>query len=153
VSSAAAYKGWERRRENEGRSSVNIPAELLPLWNRTKARFKGTPHQRYERFMHYAEAHPDEAVQAVERISAKKLKTLIEDASFDFGHNVEQVSKSDCLVAVQAHWRKCRKKKPATPRKRKPRPERPIAAPVRVREATASSFLHRDLASLRKVFR
>jgi hypothetical protein len=63
--SLAAYRGHETRAEREHGVLVNVPDELVPLWQKTKAMFKGTPHQRWERFMEYVEAHPGEAERAL----------------------------------------------------------------------------------------
>jgi hypothetical protein len=64
--SVSAYRGWEKRRENEERVTVNLPADLLPLWRRTQAMFKGTPDERREQFERYAFEHPREVIEAVD---------------------------------------------------------------------------------------
>jgi len=64
--SRAAFKGWHRRREKSERVVQNIPPDYEPLWRRVGGHFRhGTPHQRYEAFMQYAEEHPDEVVEAL----------------------------------------------------------------------------------------
>ena len=60
---AGARRGWEHRREAAERVEVNVPPELVPLWRRTASKYKGTPHQRFERFMH--DAHDDERAAIV----------------------------------------------------------------------------------------
>ena len=66
--SLAAYRGHETRSEADDRVTCNIDPAYLPLWHRTKALFKGTPHQRYERFLEYVEAHPGEALRASDQV-------------------------------------------------------------------------------------
>ena len=53
--SASAYRGWERRRERDDFTEQNIEPELLPLWHRVRGQFRGSPHERFEAFMEYAE--------------------------------------------------------------------------------------------------
>jgi hypothetical protein len=59
-----ARLGWERRRERDERVVQNLDPVLLPLWERTKGMFRGTPHERYEQFMQYVHDHPSEVVKA-----------------------------------------------------------------------------------------
>lgn len=54
--SSSARRGWEHRREREEFAAQNIPLEYLPLWEVWKDRFKGTPHERYESFMEFAQS-------------------------------------------------------------------------------------------------
>jgi hypothetical protein len=72
-----SYKGWERRRENDERVTVNLPADFLPLWDRIKLNFKGTPEQRAESFLHYAHEHGSEVEWAVEEEACAKLEREI----------------------------------------------------------------------------
>ena len=62
VRQAAAYRGWEKRREREEAVTVNLPADMLPLWERTKAQFKGTPDERRDAFLQFAHDQGDGAV-------------------------------------------------------------------------------------------
>jgi hypothetical protein len=80
--SLGGYRAAETRAEREGRATSDIEAmdpALLPLWNRTKRNFKGTPHERYERFLEYAEEHPDEVTESVHEASEAKLDALIRE--------------------------------------------------------------------------
>lgn len=77
--SSAAYRGHETRSEREQAATVNIPPDLLPLWDRTKGQFRGTPHERYEAFMEYAEAHPRDAADALSEESDRKLGELVKE--------------------------------------------------------------------------
>ena len=63
--SLAAYKGHETRQEAEHMAVVNVDPAHLALWNKIKAGIKGNPHQRWERFAHYVEEHPDEVSKAI----------------------------------------------------------------------------------------
>jgi hypothetical protein len=74
---ANPYRGWETRREREEAVTVNLPPELIPYWERTKAQFKGTPEQRLKAFLDYAHDHPDDAMEAVEHSSDRKLQQMI----------------------------------------------------------------------------
>ena len=64
--SLAAYRGHETRQEAEHMAAVNVPEEYLALWAKVKQSIKGNPHQRYERFMHYVEEHPGEALRTLD---------------------------------------------------------------------------------------
>lgn len=76
--SVAASRGWDRRREREEFAAVNIPANLLPLWEREKGRFtEGTPDDRARAFLEWAEAHERDAVAARDRESATKLAAAV----------------------------------------------------------------------------
>lgn len=67
-------KSWEKRKENDEFTEMNIPEELIPLWKKVKNQFKGDPHSRYEHFMEYYEEHPEEAIYAKMEIADKMLK-------------------------------------------------------------------------------
>lgn len=75
--SVAASRGWERQREAAERVELNLPPELVPLWRRTASKYKGSPHQRFERFMH--DAHDDEraAIVALEQAAEAKLRAEV----------------------------------------------------------------------------
>jgi hypothetical protein len=60
-----ALRGWEHRREADEAVVVNLPPDLVPLWERVRASIHGeTPHARTEAFLEYVEEHPGEAVCA-----------------------------------------------------------------------------------------
>jgi hypothetical protein len=78
----AHLRRWEKRsaqkktkkrsaRETQQESDEDVEREiephLIPLWNKVKKSIKAKPNMsRYEAFLHYAEASPDEAVAAIE---------------------------------------------------------------------------------------
>lgn len=74
---ANSYKGWETRREREQAVTVNIPPDLMSLWNRVKYQFKGTPEERLKAFLEYAHHHQDEGVQFLQTDADRKLNKLI----------------------------------------------------------------------------
>ena len=59
---AAAYRGWEKRREHDEAVTVNLPADMLPLWEKAKGQFKGSPDERREAFLQFAHDQGDGAV-------------------------------------------------------------------------------------------
>lgn len=73
--------GWERRREREERTTQNIDPELLPLWRAIGGQFRGTPHERFERFSEYAETDEGQraSLEAIEEESAGELDELLEE--------------------------------------------------------------------------
>lgn len=78
--SVRAHRGWETRRERDDAVTVNMPAELLSLWRRVGASIGGgTPHERYENFMRYAEEHPSEAVQSMQDAADAKLAAMLRE--------------------------------------------------------------------------
>lgn len=77
--SRAALKGATTRSERDEAAKVNIPAHLHPLWEETKAGFKGTPHERVEHFTKYVEEHEHEAVRAMQKESDNRLEDLIRE--------------------------------------------------------------------------
>ena len=77
--SLAAYRGWERRRERDEFVAVNVPADLLPLWERTKLQFRGTPEERLEAFLAYAHDHEGEGVAALADEADAKLEAMIRE--------------------------------------------------------------------------
>ena len=58
--SVSAYRAADTRKERKESVTCNISPEMLPLWERTRALFHGTPHHRWEQFTEYVEAHPGE---------------------------------------------------------------------------------------------
>jgi hypothetical protein len=80
--SVRAYRGWETRRERDEQVAVNVPDELLPLWERIHSCIEGeTPHARFERFMEYAEEHPDESVAAMQEAADRKVDRMTRGAA------------------------------------------------------------------------
>ncbi len=77
VRCVAAYRSWETRREREQAVTVNLSADLLPLWERTKLQFKGTPSERLEAFLAYAHDHEDAGIEAVMDEADAKLEAMI----------------------------------------------------------------------------
>ena len=75
--SLGAYKAAETRGERNQAAAVNIPAHMIPLWERTKDQYKGTPHQRFEKFVQHAEASPKEVMRAMSDHSEERLEALI----------------------------------------------------------------------------
>ncbi len=70
----------ERRGESDDEVRQNIPAELVPLFERVKRSIKGSPREsRTESFLHYAEEHPGEVVDAQEAISQREVARLIRE--------------------------------------------------------------------------
>ncbi len=57
----------ELRRESDDEVLQNIPPEFVGLWERVKARIRGTDRMtRTEAFLHYAHEHPDELLEVLE---------------------------------------------------------------------------------------
>ena len=75
--SIGAYKAAETRGEREQAVTVNIPAHMMPLWEQTKGQYKGTPHERFEKFTQHAEASPREVMRAMSDHAEAKLEALI----------------------------------------------------------------------------
>ena len=72
-----ARRGWQHRRERDEFVTQNLPPELIPLWERIKGQFHGTPEERYQQFMAYVQDHPGEEMAAVQSESDAKLDALI----------------------------------------------------------------------------
>ncbi len=76
--SVRAYRGWVTRCERDEAVSVNIPEDMLPLWQRVRASIAGdTPHARFEAFIEYAESHPNEVVAALQDAADEKIATMM----------------------------------------------------------------------------
>lgn len=74
---AGARKAAETRGQNDDFAKQNIPDHLHPLWDRMKTTLKGTPHERAEKLVEYAEENPHEAIDASMASSEKKLAGMI----------------------------------------------------------------------------
>jgi hypothetical protein len=60
---ASGYRGADTRRERDELAEQNIPSELVPLWRRERGRFRGSPHERSEAFLEWAETDEGENAQ------------------------------------------------------------------------------------------
>ncbi|MGA8138722.1 MAG: hypothetical protein WCA48_31855 [Pseudomonas gingeri] len=76
---AGGRRAAETRGEREDFARQNIPADLLPLWEQIKGRFKGSPHERSEAFLEYADAHPQEVIEAMQERSDEQLDRMIRE--------------------------------------------------------------------------
>lgn len=75
---AAGRKGWIRRNEIDQMVEANLPADLLPLWNRVRHIVKGsTVDQKTEAFLEYAEARQGDAMVAMIDDADRKLADLL----------------------------------------------------------------------------
>lgn len=55
----------------------NIPADLVPLFERVKRQIKGSDREsRTEAFLHYAEENPDEVLAIIEERAQRELARL-----------------------------------------------------------------------------
>lgn len=64
--SVGAARGWETRRQNDERVTVNLPPDFLPLWSRIKTQFRGSAQEREEAFLKYAYEHAGEVEHAID---------------------------------------------------------------------------------------
>ena len=70
----------ERRQESDDAVRQNIPADLLPLFERVKKSIKGSTRQsRTEDFLHYAAEHPHEVVDAQMELSQREIAKLVHE--------------------------------------------------------------------------
>lgn len=70
----------ERRQESDDAVRQNIPADLLPLFERVKRSIKGSTRQsRTEEFLHYAAEHPHEVVDAQVELSQREIAKLVHE--------------------------------------------------------------------------
>lgn len=69
----------DRRRERDEFAAQNIPSDLLPLWRQERSRFRGTPHERSEAFLEWAETDEGERARLalLEELSADRADRLI----------------------------------------------------------------------------
>jgi DNA repair protein RadC len=72
---SGARRGWEHRRERDEFVIQNLDPSLVPLWERLKGQFRGTPEQRYEQFTQYVHDHPDEQMGALQQDADAWLET------------------------------------------------------------------------------
>jgi hypothetical protein len=74
---APAITGIERRSESDDEVRMNIPTELVPLFEKVKRGIKASPRMsRTEAFLHYAEENPHEVLQVIEDETEAKLREL-----------------------------------------------------------------------------
>jgi hypothetical protein len=70
----------ERLAESDDEVRQNIPADLVPLFERVKRTIKGSAHQsRTEAFLEYAEENPHEVVDAQEGLAQREIARLIRE--------------------------------------------------------------------------
>lgn len=62
-------RAGERLTEANDQIENDIAPDLIPLWRRLRRNFKGTPHQRVERFHEYLEENPE----ALERLHENQM--------------------------------------------------------------------------------
>lgn len=68
----------ERAQESDDAVRHNIPADLVPLWNRIRSTIRGNERQsRTEAFLRYVEENPGEAIETQEELSSKYLRDLL----------------------------------------------------------------------------
>jgi hypothetical protein len=68
----------ERRQEDDDRVRSNLPAELLPVFERVKRRIKGSARRtRTEEFLEWAQENPDEVLQQQQKEADNYLKELL----------------------------------------------------------------------------
>jgi hypothetical protein len=73
----AARRGWEHRREAAQAVTVNLPPELLPLWERIQTAFRGSPDQRQRAFLQYVHEHPGEQIASIQAAADATLARLV----------------------------------------------------------------------------
>lgn len=115
--SIGAHRGWETRRERDEFATQNIPDALIPLWEKTKLNFQGSPEKRAEKFVHYAHEHEDESMEAVIDESDRKLEAMIRARERSGGFaSLEAILVGLGLAAAGYFvWRALRKKPPQSP--------------------------------------
>jgi hypothetical protein len=71
--------GRERRAESDDEVRASIPPEFVTLWERVKRKIRGSDRMtRTEAFMHYAEEHPREVLEALEDRTEQVIRELEE---------------------------------------------------------------------------
>ena len=72
-------KGGERRAESDDEVLQNLPAELVPLFQRVKRMIKATPRMsRTEAMLRYGEEHPREVLEVIEDRTEAVVRELEE---------------------------------------------------------------------------
>jgi hypothetical protein len=67
----------ERRSESDDEVRVNLPSELISLWECVKRGIRGSPREsRTEAFLRYAEEHPDEVLAALDDRTEEVIRDL-----------------------------------------------------------------------------
>jgi hypothetical protein len=67
----------EQRSESDEEVRVNIPPELVPLWERKKRSIHGSERMsRTEAFLHWVEEHPDSMLEALEDRTEQVVRDL-----------------------------------------------------------------------------
>ena len=74
--SSSSYRGADTRRERDDFAEQNIPEELVPLWRRERSRLRGTPDERSEAFLEWAET--DEGQGASFELVQERSDTFVE---------------------------------------------------------------------------
>lgn len=70
----------ERRQESDDEVRQNIPAELVPIFDRVRRHIRGTPKlSRTEAFMHWAEENPGEVVAMRDAAMEAELNRLLKE--------------------------------------------------------------------------
>jgi hypothetical protein len=68
----------ERREESDDEVRSNIPADMLPLFERVKRSIRGSERQsRTEAFLRYAEEHPEDLLDAITDVSEREVARLV----------------------------------------------------------------------------
>lgn len=74
---ASYLRGWEHRRESDEAVEVNLRPDEVALFRKMRARFKGTPHERLEKFRHYLHDHPEALRGHVSKTGEERAKALV----------------------------------------------------------------------------
>lgn len=69
----------EARQESDDAVLRDIPAELAGVYERHRARFKGSAHQRAERFLEWAEENPGEVVALQQADADREVARLVRE--------------------------------------------------------------------------
>lgn len=71
--------GWQHRKEKEEEVVVSLPPHLQTLWRRTKHQFKGTPHQRLEKFLQYVHDHEGEDMRVLQEEADDAVAKMVKE--------------------------------------------------------------------------
>jgi len=115
--SLGGYRAAETRRERDEFAAANIPDDLIPLWNKTKLNFRGSPEKRAEKFIAYAHDHENESLDATIDEADRKLEAMIRARERSGGFvSIETLVIGLGLAAVgYVVWRILRKPAAPTP--------------------------------------